>query len=419
MAAHITSIRPKVPDIKPIKVKRLSSYLVILLSIAALFTCSCAKQTPQITTVVPPILSAPPPPPAEEAGDSAAMIYIAAGNTNDLYALDAKTGKLVWSKKLSSSYTTSAFYSSGRIIVEGYDNKLTAFDTAGIVQWTRQLPGNPQTPFVLPVTGRGSIVYAQVGDNVYSINAIDGSIKWTFAKGPDEGNATIVTNSDMVYFNSVANHSYALDATTGQLKWDSWDPVGFTPVAYDSLIYYPGGSGILVKDPHTGLLKSTFSQFIGTAINIKYGRIFDISGTVTDSATGTISYPSMQANATSSAPAGSIYPILSDSLAITPEGVANAFTGQLTCVPPTTGTDVGGYLSGGTYVNHVLYYTTSQRDVFNPYSGGHLYTDVYAYDVRAQKLIWQTSIENGDINFIEPCVVTKSQHVYRGASIFQ
>ena len=395
-----------------------STYPIILLFIAMLFALSCVKQTPQMTNPGPPT-----PPPStsqsDDPGDSAAMIYIAGGNTNDIYAIEAKTGKLLWNKNVSGTYTTSAFYSSGQVIVEGYDNNLTAFDTAGNVQWTRQLPGNLQWAFAYPVTGRAGIVYAQDNESVYAINVIDGTIKWTFTKPRNEGTGMVVTNGDMVYLNTAVSHFYALDPATGQVQWDSWDPVYSTPAAFDNLLYLPTGSAILVKDAHTGLLEWTLSQFSGTVINMRYGRIFDISGPVTDSATGKIAYPSMPAYTTGSVPAGSIYPILSDSLAISPQGIANAFTGQLTCVPQKSTAILGAYLSGGTYVNHIFYYTTSQREVYNPYSGGHYYTDVYAYDVRAQKLIWQTSIENGDINFIEPCVVTKSQHVYRGAFIYK
>ncbi len=404
----------------PVKMKILN-YRIVTCLIAILLVVSCVKQTPHITNPPPtnPPTVNPLPPHAEDPGDSAAMIYIAGGNTNDVYALDAKTGKLVWNKKVSGTYTTSAFYNSGLIVVEGFDNNLTAFDSAGKVQWTHQLPGTPQWPFYLPVAGRGGILYAQDNEDLYAINVMDGSIKWTFTKPPNEGTGMVVTNRDMVYFNTGVSHFYALDAANGQLQWDSWDPVGSTPIVYDNLIYQQGGSGVLVKDAHTGLLEWTFSQFLGTVINMNYGRIYDISGAVTDSATGKISYPSMQVHSTASVPAGSIYPILADSLAITPEGFANAFTGQLNGVPQTSRAISGAYQSGGTYVNHIFYYTTSQRDQYDPYAGGHLYTDVYAYDVRAQKLLWQTSIENGDINFIEPCVVTKSQQVYRGAFIYK
>src|SRR5450631_1534441 len=99
----------KSPISNPVKLRFFSSYHIAILFVATLLTFGCAKQTPQITNPDP---SNPPPlpPPVQtvEPGDSAAMIYIAAGNTNDLYALDGSTGKVVWSKKVTGPYTTSA-----------------------------------------------------------------------------------------------------------------------------------------------------------------------------------------------------------------------------------------------------------------------------------------------------------------------
>ncbi len=110
------------PVSNPVKVKILSTHHIVILIIATMFAVSCVKQTPQITNPAP---SNPPPlPPSSQTavpGDSAAMIYIAAGNTNDIYALEANTGKLLWNKKVTGSYTSSTFYSSGLMVVEGFD----------------------------------------------------------------------------------------------------------------------------------------------------------------------------------------------------------------------------------------------------------------------------------------------------------
>lgn len=402
--------------------KSIERYVFILPLGMIFLIFGCGKKTIQPTPDPVP----PPPPVVAKPIDTADMIYMAAGYTNDVFGINAQTGKVVWSQKVSGTYNSSAIYCNGRIVVKGRNMNLTAFDTAGNLQWTYQMLGNTESPDDIAIAADNGMIFAEDLEHVYAIHVEDGSVKWTYTKEANydtlynynpNGSGAIIPKGNNVYINNSSGNLYAIDESTGILKWEYLTNTGYvTPVIYDDLIYQPSSGGLLVMDAHTGAVKKTL-PFYGGLINMKYGKIYDAGGAVTDSATGTISYPSMQLPIDNFAPSCTIYPLLEDSLAILTSGICDAFTGQLICVPDVA--SPGYFLGGATYLNHILYYTTSQREEYNPYTGGKYYSDVYAYNVTTKSLLWHTAVENANFADVEPCVVTRSKKVYRGALNFK
>jgi hypothetical protein len=84
-----------------------------------------------------------------------------------------------------------------------------------------------------------------------------------------------------------------------------------------------------------------------------------------------------------------------------------------------TGNHLKRGFSGGAYLNHVFYYTTGQYEIYDPYTGGHYYSDVYAYDIIAKKMLWDAQIENANFFDVEPCVTDQFGNNYRGAFTFK
>lgn len=386
--------------------------------------CSCGKK---ITQPVPDPVPAPPPPVVAKPVDTADMIYLAAGYANDVYAINAQTGNVMWGKKVSGTYNTSPVYCNGRIVVKGFDMNLTTFDTAGNVQWTFQMPGNTGSPEDVGIAADNGVIFAEDFEHVYAIHIEDGTVKWTYTKEthydtlyyyPPEGCGAIIVKNNTVYINNFSGNLYAIDESTGVLRWEFFTNTQFTtPIIYDSLIYQPTDGGFFVLGAKTGSVIKKYDLFYPGLFNMKYGRIYDAGGNVTDSATTSVSYPSMQFPSDDFIPTCTIYPLVEDSLAIMPSGICDAFTGQLICVPDVAA--AGYFLGGATYLNHILYYTTSQRIEVNPYTGGKYYSDVYAYNVTTRSLLWHTAIENTDFADVEPCVVTRSKKAYRGAWSFK
>jgi len=322
-------------------------FLFLLLS-------GCTK--PAVTNPVAPIN--PVPPVNNLPVDSASVIYLSAGYSNDLFAIDPANGNILWSAKVSGTANTSAAYSEGTIMVKGYDNgqseDISAFGIDGKPKWSFHLPGNFEAPEQIALMATGGVVYTQDLEHIYSFFVAD-------------------------------------------------------------------GQEILIYNSHTGQLKKNIPGFpTGGPINIQYGRIFSFDGKSTDTATFTQAYPFFSFEPRF-IPSGSSYPIVADSMVILPYGIYNAFTGNFICKPPSMfdAGSSGGYLCGATYLNHILYYTTGERSAYDGGGAEHHYSDVYAYDVRSQTLLWQKTIQSTNIFDVEPCIVTKSGMVYRGIYSFK
>ena len=382
-----------------------------------LLLISCTK-TGNSDQPVPPIT---PGPPASRPVDSADMIYIG-GRLNDLYAIKANTGQIVWKRNIPGTYGMPPVYTQGIIAMRGYDGYMTAFDTAGNKLWSiPPMGGDPGPSEFVPVADNG-IIYSQDYYKIYAIHATDGSIKWSYDKHDFQGNgsAGLVVQGNGVFTTDRAGDYIGLDINTGAELWKTYTNItAWDLVVQNGLVYAIGGNGsdgnFKMLDAKTGGIKYAAVHPNGYTFNIGYGKIYHVDGSVYDTASQASPLMVNPIVQVPLLPFGSSYPILADSMVILTTGIFDAISGQLVCYPLNV--DVGVYLSGASYVGGVLFYSGGQREVYDPWTGGHWYSDVYAYDVRGNKLIWRTEAENADLVETEPVVVTKSGAVYKGIRV--
>jgi outer membrane protein assembly factor BamB len=361
----------------------------------------------------------PPPPPPPIPIDSAEMIYIG-GRTHHLYAIKASTGEVVWTRTVSGDYTLPAVYTQGVVAMRGHDGYMTAFDTTGKQLW--RIPpvgGDPGQITFSPVADKGTI-YSQDYYKIYAINANDGAIMWSYNKY-DQGNGSggIVVHGSVLYTTTKYGDYLALDINTGAELWKKYVSVfGWMPFVHNGIVYAYGGSSgfgnFRCLDSITGEVKYSENRPNDWAFNMQHGKIYQLDGSIYDSADiGTLlrSNPIVQVPLL---PFGSTYPLLKDSLVILTTGVFNAFTGQLVAYPFNA--DPGEYLSGASYVGGVLFYSGGQRGVYRG-NGYFLISDIYAFDVKGNRTIWRTEVPNSDITETEPVVVTKSGVVHKGSFV--
>src|SRR5579862_6734293 len=117
--------------------------------------------------------------PAVEDGE----VYIGSGDHN-VYALDARTGRLRWKFTTGNVVHASPAVSNGVVYIGSWDRYFYAIDAqSGMVRWKF-------------LTGDDTTIYNQVGI---------------------AGSATIANGT--VYFGCRDSHLYALDAATGALRW--------------------------------------------------------------------------------------------------------------------------------------------------------------------------------------------------------
>jgi outer membrane protein assembly factor BamB len=146
-----------------------------------------------------------------------------------IVALDAGSGRTLWSHALAGNYRWSnATYASGLVVNVADTGWLTAYRPAtGAVAWTKRISG----PFAAPPTASRGIVYVSTESTwyedrredhatggVYAVRARDGRTLWRrpvlygFASSPTVGR-------DVVFENYGCGQVYALNRLTGATAW--------------------------------------------------------------------------------------------------------------------------------------------------------------------------------------------------------
>jgi eukaryotic-like serine/threonine-protein kinase len=159
---------------------------------------------------------------------------------DDLYALDAMTGKTRWSFPGDGSGLLSPAYADGIVVfTSGKDNLYAVSSSSGKEVWRFSMKG---VDFGQP-TATSETVYFQTGtENTYDLTVIlhaldlkSGKEKWTLqVPGMPTGSGQPLVVDGVVYFstgwfatpeNEVHDSTlYAIDAATGQQKWKYTPP---------------------------------------------------------------------------------------------------------------------------------------------------------------------------------------------------
>ncbi len=144
------------------------------------------------------------------------IVYVASCNQN-VYAVDAGNGELVWKYKTEGIILAgSPVYSNGKIYVGSYDYNLHCIDAkTGELVWKYKTEGEVN---VLPWVENGKVYFASKDHNVYCLDAETGAFLWKY-KTFDEINSCPAVNDGKVYIGSFDRFMYCIDAETGELVW--------------------------------------------------------------------------------------------------------------------------------------------------------------------------------------------------------
>jgi len=204
---------------------------------------------------------------------------IAGSGDGKLYAVDATTGKQRW-----------AFKTAG-------ESRFTARGIHGLMPRTEMMP-DPFDMFLSSPTIVNGVVYFGSGDhNVYAVDALSGTLRWTFMTGDvvhaspavvagvvyigswdrnlyalnaasgtevwrfQTGNDTVTHNQigiassaavagGVVYFGCRDGHFYAVDAKSGQQRWSVDNKGGWviaSPAVKNGIVYFPTADGMRLK----------------------------------------------------------------------------------------------------------------------------------------------------------------------------
>lgn len=173
-----------------------------------------------------------------------------AGSTDhNVYALDAKTGTVIWSYATGDIVYSTPTVANGIVYIGSNDNKVYALNAStGVLIW-KYATGNRVLYF--PAVGNG-IVYVSSNDSkVYALDANTGALIWSYPTGSfffsvSVANGKVYVGSDQVY---------ALDAKTGALIWSYPASGTFSPAVARGVVYGTSRDGnVYALNAGTGAL---------------------------------------------------------------------------------------------------------------------------------------------------------------------
>lgn len=162
-----------------------------------------------------------------------------------VYALNARTGKQLWrtgsQKRLGNRgrfYSTPAI-AYGRVYVGSTDGKMYSFGAAsGRLLWSHR---TGSYVYSSPAVWKRLVFAGSYDGRFYAFDAATGDVRWRFkADGHISGSPTVMAG--LVYFATLKGTAFALDARTGKRVW-RFEDGRYAAVVADSERVYQVGTG--------------------------------------------------------------------------------------------------------------------------------------------------------------------------------
>jgi outer membrane protein assembly factor BamB len=172
-----------------------------------------------------------------------------------VYALNARTGRLLWRSSAQDRFGGRGnFYSTpaaayGRVFIGNTDGKVYAFGaTTGHLLWSSSTGG---FVYSSPAVWRRLVFAGSYAGKVVALDAATGATRWDHrTDGPVSGAPTVMDG--LVYVASLKERTVALDGRTGKLVW-SFPDGKYTPIVADrDRAYLVGHTRVYALDPRRG-----------------------------------------------------------------------------------------------------------------------------------------------------------------------
>ncbi len=143
----------------------------------------------------------------------------AVNNDGTAFALDARTGKVLWERRLGRLNASSPAYAHGRLyivnLLPGHIVKLDA--RTGKVLWKRLLPGRAESsPLVLGDT----VYFGCENDQLFALSTRNGHTRWATTLGGPVKSAPAYRDG-ILYVGDYGGYMNAVYAKTGRIKWQT------------------------------------------------------------------------------------------------------------------------------------------------------------------------------------------------------
>jgi outer membrane protein assembly factor BamB len=139
-------------------------------------------------------------------------------NTGGAYAINAKTGRVKWHRKVGSLNASSPAWNNDRLYIATLSQSITCLNARnGKVIWKKQLPSRSESS---PIVINGVVYFGSEDGTVYAYRASDGRKIWTYhASGAVKGG--LAYYKGMLIFGDYSGAMTAIRAKDGSKVWDT------------------------------------------------------------------------------------------------------------------------------------------------------------------------------------------------------
>lgn len=176
-----------------------------------------------------------------------------------IYALDGKTGSILWKYPVRNSIKGSIAIDHGCVLAQDAQGYLYAVDAeSSQLNWEKQLPVNGLPALIEGLVAANGIVYGGTGKGLCAIDTKDGRVIW---QNQDwrQGEGTTTTFSvgqNVLIASSQWNALYGNDLKTGKLKWtantNGLRNRGSSVAVHGNLLYLISEKSFFILDEATG-----------------------------------------------------------------------------------------------------------------------------------------------------------------------
>jgi len=196
-------------------------------------------------------------------------------NADDLLAIDADSGDVVWRAKTGGDHlTTPAATADGVVFTNRVDGTVTAFDAEGKRRWTHRTDTETRSPTIA-----GDTVYVATSTEpgtagrLLALNRADGAVRWAVdTPSPKRGTRPVV-DGDTVYLGcSGREHGtlVALDRADGAERWSFTDENStvYEPTVTDDAVYAGSNDNHVYAFSRTGEIQWQIetNSVVGTVV---------------------------------------------------------------------------------------------------------------------------------------------------------
>ena len=168
----------------------------------------------------------------------------APGEAGEFHALDASTGKVVWSLSAGMGAGSPPAVVGGIVYLTAVNTSHALDEATGKLVWSYGTERFPARDFLAVVAD--NVYYFSPDDHIYALDTATGERLWSFETDHMIDTAPVAADG-MVYAGSESGRFYALDAATGGLVWNL-EPVGWalrSPWVTDGVLYAESSDGHL------------------------------------------------------------------------------------------------------------------------------------------------------------------------------